>query len=225
MTRSAFDPAFEALPPVLPIFPLSGALVLPRGQLPLNIFEPRYLAMVRDTLGGARMIGMIQPCAACADKPPVYEIGGQPPVYEIGCAGRITAFSETEDGRFLITLKGIIRFQVAEELAPESGYRRVVPDFTPFRADLDADETEIDRGALLCALGRYLESNGMEGDWTAIKEAPDEPLVTWLAMGCPFDPSEKQALLEAATLAERAETMLAILRMACVGDGGRAARH
>ena len=217
MTRSAFDPAFEDLPEILPIFPLAGAVVLPRGQLPLNIFEPRYLAMVRDALGAARMIGMIQPC----DGPH----GGQPPVYCTGCAARITAFSETEDGRFLITLRGVARFQVASELDLKDGYRRVVPSYAPFRADLEEDASEIDRGALLDALGCYLRSNGLDSDWTAIKEAPNEPLVTWLAMGCPFQPSEKQALLEAATLAERAETMLAILRMASLGAAAGAAPH
>ena len=221
MTVSVFDPSFEELPAVLPIFPLSGALVLPRGQLPLNIFEPRYLSMVRDALAGDRMIGMIQPHL---DPGSSLETA-TPAVYQTGCAARLTSFSETDDGRFLITLKGVIRFEVSEELPLKDGYRRVVPDYSRYRSDLDVDEAEIDRSALLEALTRYLDSNGMEGDWSAIKEAADESLVTWLSMGCPFEPREKQALLEAADLAERADTILALLRMATHDQSGGPAHH
>lgn len=220
MSASAFDPSFEQLPEALPIFPLAGALVLPRGQLPLNIFEPRYLAMVQAALAGDRSIGMIQPNQLSDTQESV-----SPPLYQTGCVGRITAFSETDDGRLLITLKGVIRFEIAQELPLRDGYRRVIPDYRPYRSDLDEDDGQIDREALFGALGRYLDKTGMEGDWSALKEAADESLVTWLAMGCPFEPREKQALLEAVTLSDRAETMLAILRMASLDPESGSAHH
>ena len=207
MNRSVFDPGFEGLPQVLPIFPLPGILLLPGGRLPLNIFEPRYVAMVRDALSGERLIGMIQP------NEPAEDVGAAP-VYGTGCAGRITAFSETDDGRYLITLTGLIRFDVARELPALSGYRRVMPDFARFRGDLADDPAQIDREAFLDALGTYLEAAGIEGDWKAIEETDDEPLVTSLAMICPFAAPEKQALLEAMSLPERVETMTAIMEMA-----------
>jgi len=206
MSRSPFDPRFEALPAVLPIFPLPGALLLPSGRLPLNIFEPRYLNMVRDALAGPRLIGMVQP-SKDSDEP------GGAEVFQTGCAGRIVAFQETEDGRYLITLAGLIRFDIARELPLEEGYRRVVPDFARFRDDLSEESEDIDREGLLEALRAYFEKTGLEGDWAAVEKAGAETLVTSLAMACPFDPPEKQALLEAKTLAERAETLIAILRM------------
>ncbi len=207
MSRSLFDPGFEGLPQVLPIFPLPGVLLLPGGRLPLNIFEPRYVAMVRDALGGDRLIGMIQPSEPGDDK-------GAAKVYAIGCAGRITAFSETDDGRYLITLSGLIRFEVARELPLLSGYRRVAPDFTPYRGDLEADTGPFDREGFLETLGAYLKAAGIEGDWSAIEDTENEHLVTSFAMICPFGPSEKQALLEAMTLPERVETLTAIMKMA-----------
>ena len=218
MTRGAFDPGYGELPRVLPIFPLPGALLLPGGQLPLNIFEPRYLAMIRDALSGERLIGMIQPCEAASDV-------GAAPVYETGCAGRITSFSETDDGRYLITLTGLIRFLVARELPLLSGYRRIEPDYGPFRRDLEADPNAIDRDRLLETIGAYFDATGIQGDWSAIEEAGDEDLVTSLAMVCPFEGSEKQALLEAKTLPERVETMTAIMEMAVHESGGEGARH
>jgi Lon protease-like protein len=217
MSRSPFDPTFEALPEALPVFPLPGALLLPGGQLPLNIFEPRYLAMVGDALADARLIGMIQPSEDAEDV-------GRAAVYPTGCAGRIVAFSETDDGRYLITLAGLLRFRVLRELEPRHGYRRVAPDFGPYRGDLEEDASEIDRARLFDALRLYFQSSGIEGDWDAMDQAGDEQLVTSLAMACPFDPSEKQALLEARTLPERAETMAAIMRMASLPGGG-AAHH
>lgn len=210
MSRSPFDPRFEALPAVLPIFPLPGALLLPGGRLPLNIFEPRYLNMVRDALAGPRLIGMVQP-SKDSDEP------GGAEVFRTGCAGRIVAFQETEDGRYLITLAGLIRFDIASELPLEEGYRRVVPDFARFRDDLSEDTEDIDREGLLEALRAYFEKTGLDGDWAAVEKAAAETLVTSLAMACPFDPPEKQALLEAKTLAERAETLIAILRMSVMG--------
>ena len=207
MSRNLFDPEFDNLPAVLPIFPLPGVLLLPGGHLPLNIFEPRYVAMVRDALGGERLIGMIQPSEPGADK-------GAVKVYATGCAGRITAFSETGDGRYLISLSGLIRFEVARELPLLSGYRRAVPDFTRYRGDLEADTGAVDREGFLETLGAYLKVTGIEGDWSAIEDTDDEHLVTSLAMICPFAPPEKQALLEAMTLPERAETLTAMMVMA-----------
>ncbi|MEE8536069.1 MAG: LON peptidase substrate-binding domain-containing protein [Kiloniellales bacterium] len=218
MTRLPFDPVYDELPAVLPVFPLPGVLLLPGGRLPLNIFEPRYLNMVRDALAGPRMIGMIQPSEEAAD------VGGAP-LYRTGCAGRIVAFSETEDGRYLITLAGLIRFEVARELDPRGGYRRVEPDFVPYRGDLEGDPGGIDRARLFEALRGYLEVAGIEGDWGAIEDTEDEVLVASLAMACPFEPREKQALLEARTLPERAETMTALLRMAAHERGAETLHH
>ena len=218
MTRSAFDPTFEDLARTLPVFPLVGALLLPGGRLPLNIFEPRYLNMVRDALAGEGLIGMVQPSDDSAEL-------GSAPIYDTGCVGRLTAFSETDDGRYLITLTGLIRFEVVRELPLMNGYRRIVPDYDRFRGDLDGDEDVIDRPGLLAALKAYFHCNDIDGDWQAIEKAPDEDLVTSLAMLCPFEPNEKQALLEAMTLSERAETMTTILRMSCHEPDGDAARH
>ena len=203
-----------ALPATIPIFPLSGVLLLPRGRLPLNIFEPRYLAMTRDALAGERLIGMIQP----SDPRPS---GMNPAVYPVGCAGRITAFAETDDGRFLITLTGVSRFRIAEELPIVSGYRRVVADWRPFSGDLDdAAEPEFDRDRLLRGLRGFFGRHNISADWEAIAKAAGERLVTSIAMVCPFDPSEKQALLEAPDLAERARLLTAIVEMAVAGHNG-----
>jgi hypothetical protein len=218
MSRSAFDPRFEELPEVLPVFPLEGALLLPGGRLPLNIFEPRYLNMVADGLAGDRMIGLVQPCEDGIEQ-------GSAKIYEIGCVGRMTSFSETEDSRYLITLTGLIRFGVEQELDVVNGYRRVAPGYGRFRADLGDDNGLIDREGLLQALDAYFDSNGIEGDWETIRETPDERLVTSLAMVCPFEPPEKQALLEALTLPERAETMTAILQMSAHDSAGEALRQ
>src|SRR5215471_4234948 len=199
-----------ALPAILPIFPLTGVLLLPRGRLPLNIFEPRYLAMTRDALAGERLIGMVQPSEPA-------DMRGNPPVYPTGCAGRITSFSETDDGRFLITLTGICRFRIGEELPLLEGYRRVVPEWGPFARDLDGeDETGFDRDRLLRGLRAYFQQHQISADWDAVTAVPGERLVTSVAMICPFDPSEKQALLEAPDLEERARLLTAIVEMAVV---------
>jgi Lon protease-like protein len=199
------------LPATIPIFPLSGALLLPRGRLPLNIFEPRYLAMVRAALAAERVIGMIQPQNGNSR-------AKAPPLYGTGCAGRITAFTETDDGRFLITLTGVSRFRVVEELSCVTPYRQVAADYAPFALDLDAPEppagADVERERLLPALRTYLELNGMAADWQAISDAPSETLINALAMICPFGPSEKQALLEARGLDDRARVMTALIQMA-----------
>ncbi len=222
MTRSVFDPPFEALPERLPVFPLPGVLLLPGGRLPLNIFEPRYLAMVRAALAGPRLIGMIQPSAAADPDAAIARDVGAAPLYPLGCAGRITAFQETDDGRYLITLSGLIRFRLGEELALDAGGFRVVqPDFTLFHGDLeDEGAVLIDRPARVEALKSYFARQGLKADWDAVEKASDARLVTSLAMLCPFQPSEKQALLEAPGLAERAETMIAMLRMGALEPGG-----
>jgi Lon protease-like protein len=210
------------LPDILPIFPLTGVLLLPRGQLPLNIFEPRYLAMTRDAMAGEKLIGMVQP-----SDPPIREMN--PAVYPTGCAGRITSFSETDDGRFLLTLTGISRFRIKEELPLLSGYRRVVADWRDFTADCDAAAAEFDRSRLTQGLRHFFIQRQVEANWEAIDKAPAETLVTSIAMMCPFAPSEKQALLEAPTLGERAQLLTALIEMTASAQmpdpGGGATRH
>lgn len=196
----------DALPDILPIFPLTGVLLLPRGQLPLNIFEPRYLAMTRDAMAGERLIGMVQP-----SDPPIREMN--PSVYQTGCAGRITSFSETDDGRILITLTGVSRFRIKEELPLLSGYRRVAADWQDFAADRDTDEAGFDRSRLTAGLRHFFIQRQVEANWEAINSAPGETLVTSIAMMCPFAPNEKQALLEAPTLGERAHLLSALIEM------------
>ena len=198
------------LPDILPIFPLTGVLLLPRSRLPLNIFEPRYLAMTRDSLGGERLIGMIQPSDP-------QEGGMNPAVYPTGCAGRITSFSETDDGRYLITLTGVSRFRIREELPLLSGYRRVRPAWDEFAADLDPHEVDFDRERLTRGLRAFFTQRGIEADWSMIDKAPGEHLVHSIAMLCPFAPSEKQALLDAADLAARAELLTGLVEMAALG--------
>jgi uncharacterized protein len=170
-----FDPLFEDLPGELPVFPLTGVLLLPQGKLPLNIFEPRYLNMINAALGGDRMIGMVQP------KGP--NEGDQPDIYRTGCAGRITSFNESEDGRYLITLTGFIRFNIAEELPLRDGYRVAAPEWTAFRSDL-TEETGagINRERMLRALKGYFAVNKVDANWDAIKDTTTDRLVNALAM-------------------------------------------
>lgn len=201
----------KALPAILPIFPLMGVLLLPRGRLPLNIFERRYIAMFDDALATDRMIGMIQPMESRGD--------GPPSLFPIGCAGRITSFSETGDGRYLVTLDGIARFRIVEELALQRGYRRVAPDWTPYAEDLIEQPCTVDRHRLLDLLQSYFRQQGLSANWDAISNAPDERLLTSLAMICPFEPSEKQALLEAPCLSDRGQLMMTLLEIAIAGHG------
>ena len=196
----------DDFPDILPIFPLTGVLLLPRGRLPLNIFEPRYLAMTRDAMEGERLIGMVQP-----SDPPIREMN--PAIYPLGCAGRITSFSETEDGRFLITLTGVSRFRIREELPLLSGYRRVVAEWDDFADDRSPDERGFDRSRLTNGLKSFFSQRQVQADWSAIDQAPGEHLVTSIAMMCPFAPNEKQALLEAKTLDERAHLLTALIEM------------
>jgi len=207
--------ALDDLPPMLNVFPLTGVLLLPRGNLPLNVFEPRYLALVDATLAGTRLIGLIQPTQH-EDKIL------KPALSAIGCAGRITSYRENEDGRYLITLSGICRFRVVEELQTLEPYRQVTADFAPFLDDLVvADESDFPRERLLAALKDYLSRRDLKADWKSVIGAPPETLVNALAMLCPFEPAEKQALLEAPGWAERVDTLVALLEMASAGPPGQ----
>ncbi|HKM62006.1 MAG TPA: LON peptidase substrate-binding domain-containing protein [Acidisphaera sp.] len=202
----------DGLPEVFPIFPLTGALLLPHGRLPLNIFEPRYLAMTEDSLAAGRMFGMIQPDPGRPSGPT------GPATFRVGCLGRLTSFSESDDGRYLITLTGLIRFRVAEELEMRRGYRRIRADYSGFESDLAPDEEEIGvpRQDLLRELRGYFGRSGLDANWDAIERMPDDMLIVTLCMVCPFEPAEKQALLEARTRDDRAQVLYALLSM-----GGR----
>jgi Lon protease-like protein len=191
---------------VIPVFPLPGALLLPRGQMPLNIFEPRYLAMIDDALRSAhRLIGMIQP----DDAHPGPE--NKPNLYKVGCVGRITQFAETGDGRYLLQLTGVVRFRIEAELEVVTPYRQCRVIYTPFTDDFIArkGEDEVDRKSLLHALSEFLEANNLKADWEGIENAPNEALVNALAMMSPYGTAEKQALLEAPDLKTRAEILVA----------------
>ena len=201
------------LPQIIPVFPLPGSILLSRGQLPLNVFEPRYLNMVDDAMAGDRIIGLIQPQTSALEP--------QPPLARVGCAGRITSFNETSDGRYLITLTGICRFRVTGELQVKTPYRQVRADFAPFEADLRAPDpgAEFDRHGFLDALRPYLEHRGLNVDWDTAEAAPQEALINSLSMALPFEPAEKQALLEAHGLMDRAQALMALLRIDAA-DGG-----
>ncbi|WP_038362810.1 LON peptidase substrate-binding domain-containing protein [Bosea sp. UNC402CLCol] len=203
-------------PQVIPLFPLTGALLLPRGQMPLNIFEPRYLAMIDDAIRGDRVIGMIQPEP---DDGRRVEI---PPLVRVGCLGRITQFAETGDDRYIISLTGISRFRIVEELSVVTPYRQGRVDYEPFAVDFIArsGEEAVDRDGLLKALRDFAKANDLKIDWKGVHEAPNEALVNALAMMCPFGPREKQALLEARSLKERAEVLVAITEIELARGGG-----
>lgn len=196
------------LPRRIPVFPLSGALLLPRTQLPLNIFEPRYLQMVEDAMRGDRLIGMVQPSSD--DNEP------KPKVYAVGCAGRVTTYAETGDGRLLVTLSGVARFRIASEVDAPTPYRQVEADYAPFGDDLKPGlgEREVDRELLLKTFGAFLKANKLKADWKEVAAAPTEALVNSLAVISPYPPEEKQALLEAADLKTRAEVLIALTEMA-----------
>ena len=199
--------AYSDLPGSLPLFPLTGAVLLPRGQLPLNIFEPRYLEMVDYALQGDRLIGMIQPSES-EDKVL------RPALSQVGCAGKIVNFRETDDGRYLITLAGLCRFRLTGEMESATAWRAGFCDFAPFAGDLaQLSDEDFPRDRLLAALKAYLSTRDMKADWKSVMTAPGEALVNALAMMCPFDPAEKQALLEANCFQERASTLLALLEM------------
>ncbi|PHQ85196.1 MAG: ATP-dependent protease [Thalassobium sp.] len=199
------------LPDTIPVFPLPGALLLPRSRLPLHLFEPRYLAMLDDVLKSpARLIGMIQPF----DGP-----HGTSKLHSIGCAGRVTAFSETEDGRYMITLSGASRFRILKEVEGFTPYRRCDVSWEGFGRDLGPDEKDpgFDRAKLMALLERFFEERGLSTDWDSMKEADDELLINSLSMLCPFDSEDKQALLEAPSLTTRRETLFTLIEFAMRG--------
>jgi Lon protease-like protein len=193
------------LPGTIPVFPLPGALLLPRGEMPLNIFEPRYLAMIDDAMADRhRLIGMVQPEGPA---PPE-----KPPLYKVGCVGRITQLAETGDGRYLIQLTGISRFRIEQELDVATAYRQCRVTYAPFKDDFVArkGEQDVDRESVLRALTEFLDANNLKTDWEGIEKAPNEALVNALAMMSPYGPAEKQAMLEAPDLKTRAEILVAV---------------
>lgn len=203
------------LPETLPVFPLPGALLLPRGRLPLHIFEPRYLAMIEDCMKTrSRLIGMIQPREVPGT--------GEKRLNAIGCAGRLTGFSETEDGRYMITLSGISRFRIKEEVTGFSPYRRCSVEWTGFQRDLGPveEDPEFARESFLVLLGRYFQTMNLSTDWSSLKEAETELLINSLSMLCPFSPEDKQALLEAPSLTTRRETLVTLMEFALRGGSG-----
>jgi Lon protease-like protein len=198
------------LPEVIPVFPLPGALLLPRGQMPLNIFEQRYLAMVDDAFrDGHRLIGMIQPDLTHSRDE------DRPELFRVGCVGRITQLAETGDGRYILELTGVSRFKVLEEMTVLTAYRQCKVDYFPFIDDFTARKGEdaVDREALLAVLSDFLKANNLSVDWDGIENAPNEALVNALAMMSPYGPAEKQAMLEAPDLKTRAEILIAITQI------------
>jgi uncharacterized protein len=209
----------EDLPETVPVFPISGVLLLPGGQLPLNIFEPRYLEMLDAAMAGNRLIGMIQPALTEVQADILPE---RPALAPVGCIGRITSFTETGDGRYIVSLAGICRFRLLDEVTSSKPYRTF--KIAPFVADLTSgdDEAQVDRSGLLSAFRAYLEANKLEADWESVERASNITLVNSLSMMSPFGPAEKQALLEAPDLRTRAETLIAITEIVLArtfGDG------
>jgi Lon protease-like protein len=214
MTRAFGDIDVNALPESLPLFPLSGGLLLPHGHLPLNIFEPRYLSMTEDALGSGRLIGMIQPKKSNTSPVPNNEV-----LYPVGCCGQIVSFEETKTGHLFIALRGLCRFKLSKELDNKNGYRRSTVDYTPYVGDLEEDTGQInDRPRLLSAVRQFFKLKGINVDWEAIEEAADETLLTSLAMICPFEVREKQALLEVQAMTERSNLLTSLVEMALLGS-------
>jgi Lon protease-like protein len=211
--------SFSDLPASIPVLPLSGVLMLPRSILPLNIFEPRYRNMTSDALSNDRIIGMVQPVdpeeVPITPQGRIKNLDGEKsPLYSVGCAGKITSYQESQDGRFQLSLTGICRFKLGDEIQTIRGYRRFEADWSEFKSDYDVSKTALDCGNLLAAMRRYFENNGISVDWTAIDEAEDEWLINALAMSSPFTPAEKQALLEATNLNSRCDVLTVIAEMA-----------
>mgnify|MGYP001818425623 CR=1 FL=1 len=208
MLHERFQPAFASLPASLPVFPLDSVIIMPGAVLPLNIFEPRYLNMIEDAFRGHHLIGMVQPKPEAAAE-------AEPALYTTGCAGRITSYSETPDGRMLISLTGVIRFDIREELASIRGYRQVVPEWEPYRSDLesDAQAAVADRERLDRALREYLQEQHLEVDLDSLQRMPDMRLVNLMATLLPLGNAEKQAILEAPTREQRAALFLSAIEI------------
>jgi len=208
------------LPRQIPVFPLLGAILLPRAALRLNVFEPRYLAMVDDAVAGARVLVIVQPASTGEGESPP---GKSVPLKRVGCTGRLTAYQELEDGRLLITLIGIARCTLAEEIDSAKPYRQWSANCEPFARDFvaGAGEGEVDRERLLMTLSGYLRARDLKADWSAISNSPNEALINALSIMSPYGPEEKQALLEAPDLKARAEVLIALaeMEMATRGDG------
>ncbi|MCH9808705.1 MAG: LON peptidase substrate-binding domain-containing protein [Alphaproteobacteria bacterium] len=207
------------LPAEIPVFPLRGAILLPRATLPLNIFEPRYLAMVEWVLRNDRVIGVIQPIGG--DEEEESPTGKNVDLHAVGCAGRLSAFQELDDGRIAITLTGIARYHVLQECSTDTPFRMMQVDFTRFSGDFEQGrgEDKVDREKLLSVLRRYLDANHMEGDWSSIMRASSEQLINALSIMSPYGPEEKQALLEADELKSRADVLVALAEMELAASG------
>jgi uncharacterized protein len=220
------------MPTRIAVFPLRGAILLPRATLPLNLFEPRYLTMIDECIGTSRLLGIIQPerptpgagqSGMRNDAPEESPSGKQIGLRRVGCAGRVTAYQEVPDGRVVITLTGVARFTVVGEIPTGKPYRMCDVSFEPFITDFDrnADQSGINREQLLAVLKRYLEANNFRADWKSIDKAPSEHLVNSLAVMSPYGPEEKQALLEAADIKSRSEVLIALAEMElAAGEGG-----
>ena len=233
MASGIFDPELHQLPMRIPIFPLPSALLLPGGQLPLNIFEPRYLAMVMYALATpTRLIGMVQPLDHYAgdnlanDNLANDELADDPGLFETGCAGRLSFFQESDDGRFVIALNGVCRFhRLRQELDP-NGFLVADVDWQPFANDLRVDVSALDRDPLIKVMKRYFDMKGFETDWTQIETSDNHQLLATLSMICPFEVAEKQALLEADSMGKRADLLIAMMEMGLHDEtGGNDARH
>jgi len=223
MVGGMFDPEFDQLPARIPIFPLPSALLLPGGQLPLNIFEPRYLAMVTHALSTpSRLIGMVQPLCDNHQR----DASGDPLLFETGCAGRLSFFQESDNGRFVIALTGLCRFNRRSQELDPSGFLIADVDWQPFANDLQVDSSKVDREPLITVMKRYFDLKGFETDWTQIENSDNDQLLATLSMVCPFEVAEKQALLEADSMAKRAELLIAMMEMALHSETGENdARH
>ncbi|MBK1719680.1 LON peptidase substrate-binding domain-containing protein [Thiocystis violacea] len=218
MTRNPFFPKFSDLPAELPIFPLAGAVVMPGVQLPLNIFEPRYINMVFDALASNHLLGMIQPTSETMLK-------DVPEIHRVGCAGRITSYSETSDGRIILVLTGVCRFQVSRELDEHQGYRRARVDWERFTGDYHGGgETIADRLGFLASLKTYCTLRGVDIPWNDIEKMTDHDLTNLLCAHLPLSPEDKQALIETLQTTERAALMRGLLDMASAASM-RVAEH
>ncbi len=215
-----FGLPFEGLPENLPIFPLPGAMLLPHGRMPLNIFEPRYLKMIMDSLKQSRLIGMVQPLELLSD--PIPE---KTALFHIGCAGRITAFAESDDGRFMITLQGVCRFEIEKELQEKGPYRRVKPDFNNFKEDLSFDNPNINREGLIPLLKDYLELKGVKVRIEDLVKTEDRFLIPTLGMINPFDFREKQAILETRNISDIANIIISLMEMELKSSNQTSTRH